>query len=268
MTLITQGVNVNAVFYMVSAGELFYISSDPVNDNAPLLSGIMLTQSPLPFVTSSLNGPAVFHTTGLHASMGRNTILIGQWMANPGAGGVTAEYTSNDCGASNPLATFTATYSIAANGRGSLISSGGVPNFYYYMVGANKAFMVSDNLQVMTGIIEPQTIPAGGFTNASMLGDYFLGTIDRASSQVIDAAGVEYLDGVNTWASMEDASLPGGNYGDLAATGIYSITNPATGRGTITVPGGNGIVFYAVAPGKFYNFVLNIPDRIAESEQQ
>jgi hypothetical protein len=44
--------------------------------------------------------------------------------------------------------------------------------------------------------------------------------------------------------------------------------NPATGRGTITVPGGNGIVFYAVSPGKFYNFVLDTPDRIAVSEQQ
>lgn len=36
---------------------------------------------------------------------------------------------------------------------------------------------------------KPQAIPSGGFTNASMLGDYFLGTIDRASAQVIDASG-------------------------------------------------------------------------------
>jgi hypothetical protein len=69
------------------------------------------------------------------------------------------------------------------------------------MVGPNKAFLVSDNLHVMTGLVEPQTIPSGGFMNASVLGDYFLGTIDRASAQVIDASGVENLDGVNTWAS-------------------------------------------------------------------
>ncbi|MBZ5615669.1 MAG: Ig-like domain-containing protein [Acidobacteriia bacterium] len=270
MTLTIPGMaTVNAVIYMVNAGELFFLSADPVNANAPLLSGSILKQSPPPFMTSSLNGPAVFHATGLHASMGSNTIMIGQWVANPNSATLTAEYAGNDSGNSIPLGNFTATYSIAVNGRANLIpSSGGVPGFYYYLVGPNKAFLVSDDQNVMTGMVEPQTIPTGGLTNTSILGDYFLGTIDRASSQVIDASGVENLDGVNTWTSMEDASLPGGNYGDLGAAGTYSMTNPATGRGTITVPGGNGIVFYAVSPGKFYNFVLDMPDRIAVSEQQ
>jgi hypothetical protein len=135
-------------------------------------------------------------------------------------------------------------------------------------VGPNQAFMVSDDVNVMTGMFEPQTFPAGGFTNAAMLGDYFLGTIDRASTPVIDASGVVNLDGASTWTSMEDASLPSGNYGDQAVSGSYNITSSTTGRGTITVLGGNGIVFYAVSPAKFYNFVLNVPDRIAVNEQQ
>jgi hypothetical protein len=219
-------------------------------------------------MTSSMNGPAVFHVTGLHASMGNNTIAIGQWVANPTSGTLTAEFAGNDSGASIPLGNFTATYSIAVNGRCNVIPSTLLPGFYCYLVGPNKAFLVSGDQNVMTGMVEPQTIPTGGFTNTSILGDYFLGTIDRASAQVIDASGVENLDGVNTWTSMEDASLPSGNYGDLGAAGTYSMTNPATGRGTITVPGGNGIVFYAVSPGKFYNFVLDTPDRIAVSEQQ
>jgi hypothetical protein len=100
------------------------------------------------------------------------------------------------------------------------------------------------------------------------MGDYFLGTIDRASAGVIDASGVENLDGANTWTSMEDASLPSGNYGDVSGTAPYNIASSTTGRGTFTVSGGNDIVFYAVSPAKFYNFVLNMPDRIAVSEQQ
>jgi hypothetical protein len=77
---------------------------------------------------------------------------------------------------------------------------------------------------------KPQAIPSGGFTNASVLGDYFLGTIDRASARVIDASGVENLDGVNTWTSMEDASLPSGNCGDVSGTAPYNITSSGSSR--------------------------------------
>jgi len=259
----------HGVFYVVSANEMFFLFLDPLSSSIPLLSGTILTQAPPPFMTSSLNGPAVFHATGVHASMNTNTIMLGQWVADPSTATLTVEYASNDSGTSVPLGNFTAIYSIAINGRANLIPSlGSVPEFLYYMVGPNKAFLISDDQNVMVGMVEPQNAPAGGFTNASMMGDYFLGTIDRASSQVIDASGVEYLDGVNTWSSMEDASLPSGNYADQAGSAPYNITNPTTGRGTFTVTGGNNIVFYAVAPGKFYNFVLDTPDRIAESEQQ
>ena len=61
----------------MNATELFYISADPISVSVPLLSGTMLTQAPPPFMTSSLSGPAVFHATGLHASMGLNNIMIG-----------------------------------------------------------------------------------------------------------------------------------------------------------------------------------------------
>jgi uncharacterized protein YjdB len=257
----------HGVFYMVNATELFYISADPISVSVPLLSGTMLTQAPPPFMTSSLNGPAVFHATGLHASMGLNNIIIGQWVADPSTATLTAEYAGNDSGSSIPLGNFTATYSIAVNGRGNFIPSTG-SGFVYYMVGPNKAFIVSDDANVMTGMVEPQTIPAGGFTSSSMQGDYFLGTIDRASTPVIDASGVENLDGATAWTSMEDASLPGGNLSDESATGTYSITSSTTGRGMLSVPGGNDIVFYAVSPTKFYNFVLYVPDRIAANEQQ
>ncbi len=257
----------HGVFYMVNAHELFYISADPISASVPLLSGTILTQAPPPFMISSLNGPAVFHATGLHASMGLNNIMIGQWVANPSTGILTAEYASNDSGSSLPLGNFTATYSIAVNGRGNFLPSTG-GEFVYYMVEPNKAFLLSDDANVMTGMVEPQSVPPGGFTNSSVQGDYFLGTIDRASPPTIDTSGVENLDGGKTWTSMEDASLPVGNYSDQTATATYNITSPTTGRGTLTVQGGNDIVFYAVSPTKFYNFVLYVPDRIAESEQQ
>jgi hypothetical protein len=253
--------------YMVNASELFYLSADPISVSVPLVSGTILTQAPPPFMTSSLTGPAVFHATGLHASAGLNTIMIGQWVADPNSATLTAEYASNDAGSSIPLGNFTATYSIAVNGRGNLIPSAG-PAFVYYMVGPNKAFLLSDDANVMNGMVEPQTIPTGGFTNASLAGDFYLGTIDRASTSVIDASGVDNFDGNGNWTSMEDASEVSGNYSDIAGAGTYGITSSSTGRGTVTVPGGNDIVFYAVSPTKFYNFVLYVPDRIAENEQQ
>ncbi len=257
--------NFHAVVYMVNATELFYISSDPVSADASLLSGTMLLQTP-PFTASSLSGPAVFHETGVHASMGLNNIMIGQWVANPGAGTLAGEYAGNDAGSTIPLGNFTASYTIAANGRGSIDSSLGTD--FFYMVAPNQAFLLSNDTNVMTGMVEPQTIPSGGLTSSAMQGDYFLGTIDRASPPVIDASGVENLDGATAWISMEDASLPGSNLSDQSATGTYSITSSTTGRGMLSVPGGNDIVFYAVSPTKFYNFVMYVPDRIATNEQQ
>ena len=79
---------------------------------------------------------------------------------------------------------------------------------------------------------------------------------------------MENLDGATAWVSMEDASLPGSNLSDQSAIGTYSITSSTTGRGMLSVPGGNDIVFYAVSPTKFYNFVMYVPDRIATNEQQ
>ena len=258
----------HGIIYMVNASELFYLSADPISVSVPLVSGTILTQSPPPFMTSSLSGPAVFHATGLHASMGLNNIMIGQWVADPNTAMLTAEYASNDAGSSIPLGNFTATYSIAVNGCGNLIPSAG-PAFVYYMVGPNKAFLLSDDANVMNGMVEPQTIPTGGFTNSSLSGDFFLGTIDRASPSVIDTTGVDSFDGAGNLTAMEDASEVGGNFSDLANTGTYNFTSSSTGRGTVTITGGNnGIVFYAVSPSKFYNFVLDTPDRIAENEQQ
>jgi len=189
-------------------------------------------------------------------------------VADPSTGTLTVEYASNDAGSSIPLGNFTATYSIAVNGRGNFLPPTG-GEFDYYMIGPNKAFLISDDFNVMTGMLEPQTIPPGGFTNASIAGDYFLGTIDRASPSIIDAAGVDSFDGVGNLTTMEDASEVGGNFSDLANTGTYNVTSSSAGRGTVTITGGNnGIVFYAVSPTKFYNFVLDVPDRIAENEQQ
>ena len=265
-------VNFHAVFYMVSSSELFFLTLDPVSQTIPVLSGTILTQAPPPFKVTDLNGAAVFHATGVDD--GCHTLLLGQWVASPnsntGNGTVSAEYASNDCGSTVPLGNFTGTYSIAINGRANLISNtSGIPSFYYYMVEPNKAFLVSDDQYVMTGMFEPQTIPQGGFTNASIAGDYFLGTIDRASAQVIDASGVENFDGAGTWTSMEEAAFPEDyNVADIAGTEAYTITSPQTGRGTFSSSGSENIVFYAVSPSKIYNFVLYTADRIAESDQQ
>ncbi len=255
----------HATFYVVNATEFFYISTDPISATASLLTGTILAQS-TPFSVSSLNGPGVFHLTGMNPAMNLNNIMIGQWVANSGTGTLAAEYAGNDAGSTIPQGSFSASYSIATNGRGSLVSSLGTD--YFYMVAPNQAFLVSSDANVMTGTFEPQLILAGGFTNASVAGDYFLGTVDRASPSVIDASGVANFDGSDTWTSMEDASLPSGNYSDQARTASYSVTSSTTGKILITVPGGNEIVFYAVSPTKLYNFVLYTPDRIAESEQQ
>jgi hypothetical protein len=264
---ISGATTLHAAVYMVSALELFYVSTDRFIGGTSLLVGTMLQQSG-PFTNSSLNAAGVFHATGVNPSASLNNIIIGQWVATPNNTTLAAEYAGNDGGSTIAQANFTATYSLAANGRATITNSPGLPSFFGYMMAPNKAFLVSNDANVMTGMTEAQTIPAEGFTNASIAGDFFLGTIDRASPPVIDASGVENFDGVNTWTSMEDSSLLSGNYGDIAGTEPYAFTSLQTGRGVFTSSGSPNIVFYAVSPSKLYNFVLYNPDRIAVSELQ
>jgi hypothetical protein len=109
-------------------------------------------------------------------------------------------------------------------------------------------------------------VPVIVFSLANFAATYSIAVNGRAN--FLPSTGGENLDEVNTWTSIEDASLPSGNYSDLSYTAPYNITSPTTVSGTLTVSGGNDIVFYAVSPAKFYGIVLNVPDRITVSEQQ
>lgn len=233
MSMALPGQTVHAAFYVVSAGELFYVSTDRFLAGASLLVGTMLSQSG-PFANSSLNGPGVFHVTGVNPSTSLNDIMIGQWVATPSNTTLAAEYSRDDGGSTIFQNNFTSAYSVVSNGRVNITSPSGLPSFFGYMTAANKAFLVSNDASVMTGMAEPQTIPTGGFTNATIAGDFFLGTIERASRSVIDASGVANFDGVGTWTSIEDASLPSGNYSDQVGSLPYTITSAQTGRGTFS----------------------------------
>jgi hypothetical protein len=71
------------------------------------------------------------------------------------------------------------TFAVSANGMGSLtIGSGGSAQaFSVAMTGTNSGFIIegtqaSPGINVMAGLMEPQTAPGGGFTNSAASGSF------------------------------------------------------------------------------------------------
>jgi hypothetical protein len=184
----TSAVNqLNSICYVVSASELYCISSDAQSVN-PLFLGTMLQQSGASFSNSSLTGTSVPYLSGVASSGTGVKVELGLVQAD-GAGNFTQTADTNDGGTfSSPGAS--GTYSVAANGR-LTIPVNQAPIFY--PVSANKAFGIGTSPNVSFGFLEPQS--AGPFTNASLTGSYDFGQFIPSATPGQFETGEIVLDG-------------------------------------------------------------------------
>jgi hypothetical protein len=176
---------VNFVFYIAGPGQMLLLESDPPDkdgDNLGSMAGRAYLRTTSTFGKSSLSGNSVYIANGLaingHIYGPKLQAGILKW--DSGNGTISGSADVNDNGHVTTAAenTFTADYSVDANGRvttGEVSGGGGSPTFY--LVGPNWGFGVQANTAVDASEMFPQTAPAGGFKASSFSGGYSLGSL-------------------------------------------------------------------------------------------
>ncbi len=235
-------------FYVVSASQAIFISINSAGTT--VTSGTAQLQVPPAggFGLGSLSGNSVFSVQGLQAGASSN-VHIGA-LSPDGNGNFTAAFDGNESGTSSS-GTATGTYTVAANGRSVLTfttvtggGGGGIQPAIVYLDGVNQGFVGFTDGSASEGIIEPG---GSGFTNATLSGNYFVGTLGPTENQVNDFSGVASFDGVGTTLQVTlDQSKPGGILqADQTLSTSYAVA--ANGRFTFTDESGETIVGYVAS---------------------
>lgn len=190
-------------FYMTNAGDIYFLSNDPVPSDNPLLVGRALSQTGGPFSNVSLDGRAVFGQWGdAYYGASDSCLAVGQWNAVGATQQLTGIRDSLCNGIVTQSQTWSGYYAIASNGRGSIGGTSSM-NDIFYMISKNKAFLLSNSsLQNLIGIAEPQQVTT--FNNALFSGTYRIGPISMPKAGADISQGFLVADGNGYFTGTED----------------------------------------------------------------
>jgi hypothetical protein len=249
MTVTTSTGSSKFQIYVISAASAYLINDA---SNPDVQSGVIAQQTGMPFSASSLSGDTVFESrseNGMpapHAALGQLVFASG--------GTFTGTVDTNDSGTVALSQSATGTWSLtsASNGR-VLLTPTGAHTSVGYLIAPNEAFTTDASSVVPSvGTVEPQS--AGPFTNASLSGAYFFGTLPLLSPPDSGAgiaynieSGVLSFDGKGNLAVTLDVNSSGTPSTDLTGTDTYSVASD--GRAT---QGSGSSVIWIVSPTKAY----------------
>jgi hypothetical protein len=207
----------------------------------------------------NLSGTYSFNFAGVSAT-GTEESVIGEFAPNgfgsisPGSPSAPGEM---DINAGGPLTLVGTSYSISANGRGTVtLSNGSVSlTFSFYPVSASRAkFIEIDPIPPLTtassilvgDAFKQQTSSTCGWGLSALSGSTVLETTGNASGIVVqDLANFTASNGAASVVSMDQNS--GGVFTQPTGTGSDNYTMDACGRGTLSVAG-HSYVFYIISP--------------------
>jgi hypothetical protein len=248
-------VTVNFAYYLIDATHMFLQSLDSANTN-PVFNGEAIGQTGT-FGVGSLNGNAVFSMTGGDVVNNAYTVIASGRFNGVGTGSsVTTlmDKISNGSAVSTGTTPITGgSFTASANGMGSLtIASGQV--FSVAMYGTNAGFLlegssVSPGASVMSGLMEPQTTPGGGWTASAVTGLFAQANMFPSTTNAkVGVGSLTATPGTtNTLSGTSDKNSGGTscannclqvNNGITAtyavdANGRITVTNTGTGGGSI-----------------------------------
>jgi hypothetical protein len=234
----------NWAFYVVSPKEVYLVSTaDRLVQ--PLSSGKALAQSPSDpsgFSAASLDGTSVIDFAGAGSKPNSSQVSAGL-VTFDGSGGLEFRLDQNDAGKVQTLAG-SGTYSVTPDGRVKMTLPALGESFVSYLVGANRALLVNAGPSASLGALESRD--PGVFTNASLSGNYVLGTVAAPTSAssfewgVVKSTIPGKLDGTAGSVSASRGLVPLGSFSDTFAVS-------PEGR----APLGNGAaVVYLISPSK------------------
>jgi hypothetical protein len=217
-----------------------------------------------------LSGNYAFSFSGIrgNASVASVFAAVGRFTAD-GAGNLTnGELDTNGVGVGSTLTaqSFTGTYSIGADQRGvmSLTGPGGSLKFAFAMLASGNAHMIEFDATGGSGTIGAGTVEkadASAYSTARITGDYAFGAagFDNAKNRAA-IEGRFTSNGTGTLSNTAgDVNAYGTDYPMTFSAANYTVSNAATGRGTMHftftfggAPGSLNFVVYVVNAGKFF----------------
>jgi hypothetical protein len=220
--------NMVFAFYVVDATHLKLVETDTTF----LLGGDAFNQTGT-FSAATLSGPFAFTVAGADLAVG-GPFAAGGILISDGAGNVSSGIEDvNDSGSTATGVALTGTYTMAANGRGTLALNGsaGATNFVIYPTTGGVLALESDPLLLTSGTALQQQTAA--FTNASFSGTYgmnFTGAALNSGSE-IDSAAEFTADGASKLTGIIDINNSGSLTFGQPVTGTF--TTSGSGRTTL-----------------------------------
>ena len=234
--------NLDFVFYVVNFRKLFAMEMDALSPATPLLTGVVLHQSPgfVGFTNDWLNAGMVMY--GSRTGAGEAGLLT----AN-GLGTLQVDFTGG-CGGEGGGS---GTYTVASNGRTDIRV--GTNYAAAYLVSSNEAFFILPDSCVSFGFGEPQA--PGTITNSAIAGNYAGSTAIPTSLRDVIFSGEFTADGASPTGNIsgiEDIGAPSGPSLAVPANATYSISWPSVnGKGFWYVNGSLAGTAYVISPSKF-----------------
>jgi hypothetical protein len=214
---------------------------------------------------AEMNGSYAFTFTGISGNGTVSSVYgaVGRFTAD-GAGNVTnGELDINTVGGGAVAQTFTGTYSIGADNRGVMTLSIGARLAFAMMANGNAQFIKFDASggagTIGSGTMEKADTTA--YSTARITGDYAFGA--AGFDNTTNRAAIEGRFTSNGTGTLSNAAGDVNGYGtDYPMTftaANYTVSNTATGRGTMTfaftfggTPDTMNFVFYVVNSGKLF----------------
>jgi len=232
-------------YYVVDATHLKFVETDQL-----FLTGGDAFNQVGPFSAASLSGPFAFTIAGVNLGNGA-PFATGGVLTSDGVSAVSGVEDINN--SVNPLTnlSFTGSYTMAANGRGTLTlsSSAGTSNFSIYPTSGGVIALETDALFVVSGTALQQQ---GTFTNASISGTYGLNftAADNNNGVEMDAIAEFTADGASAFTGIIDVNDGGATTFGQPVNGTFAVSANGRATGTIATSaiGTRNVVYYLVSP--------------------
>jgi hypothetical protein len=204
------------------------------------------------FGAGGLTGTYVFDFSGVHGSSPLSQ--IGEFTSD-GLGNITSGLVDrNDAGTPVPPASFTGSYFVDSNGRGT--ATFGSLNFSFYIVSRGSAKFVETDSQTAVGAVTgvaTQQFSNSGFDATSLSGNIAFLLAGPVPNGNIATAGSFSADGNGLLTGVLDENVNGTVTASAAISGSYLVSS--NGRGTATFTAATTpshsyiLVFYLSGPG-------------------
>ena len=261
----------NYVYYVVNEDYVVMLSTDPVggtnNANLTLWSlqrqivgatgfnnGNLATPTVLELQAQDTNGNSDV-TAGLFVGQGSSSHTCQSGQNDP----ATFTYDENAGGTLSQKQSITGQYCVdKSTGRVTLTGFTGIwaKNLgapVFYLGGNDPGFVVGTDAANTSGALDGQS--GSDFSNASVGGGYWGGTISPAASVATDSVTSAYADANGNFTGTQYISAPGGPAGPTKLT--YTYTVDSTGRGVVESSGKTVGILYVVAPTGSNQFQSN-----------